>query len=118
MTLEPSTGSAPTAAPSSSLAIISLIAGILGLTLMPVLGSIIAVITGPMARREIAASGGTLSGEGLATAGMVLGWISLALTVIGLCVAGVIFGLPFCLLLLGIATSKPSSLLPLLFTLL
>lgn len=113
MSMQTPPGGAPTGAPSSSLAIISLIAGILGLTLMPVVGSIVAVITGPMARREIAASGGALSGEGLATAGMVLGWISLALTVIGLCVAGVIFGIPFCLLALGIATSKPSSLIPL-----
>ncbi len=118
MSSQPPSGSTPIGTPSSSLAVISLIAGILGLTLLPVVGSIVAVITGPMARREIAASGGALSGEGLATAGMVLGWISLALTVIGLCVAGVIFGIPFCLLALGIATSKPSSLIPLVLSLL
>lgn len=83
------------AVPTSSLAIISLIAGILGLSLFPILGSVVAVITGPMARREIRESGGTLGGDGLATAGLVLGWIGIGLTVIGLC--GVFVVIPACI---------------------
>jgi hypothetical protein len=35
-----------------------------------------------MAKKEIAASGGTQGGEGMATAGMVLGIISIVLTII------------------------------------
>ena len=38
---------------NSSLAIISLVAGILGWTLLPFVGSIAAIVTGHMARKEI-----------------------------------------------------------------
>ena len=70
---------APAPAPkSSSLAIVSLVSGILGLCL-PLLGGIVAVITGHMAKKEIRASGGTLGGNGLATAGLVLGYLEVVL---------------------------------------
>ena len=72
---------------SSTTAIISLIAGIGGVTVIPVIGSIVAVITGHMAKKEIAASMGRLTGEGLATVGLVLGYLNLALAVLGLCLA-------------------------------
>ena len=86
---------------SSSMAIISLIAGILGLFMIPVIGSIVAIITGGMAKRDIRASSGTIGGEGLATAGVVMGWIGLVLWGFSICiiilsVAGVI-GIHFCL---------------------
>jgi hypothetical protein len=97
------------------MAIISLVAGILGLTLFPIIGSIIAVITGPMAKKEIQASGTALTGEGLATAGIVMGWIGIGLTVLGLCIGGVVVGLPICLAILGLSTQNSSLLLPLLF---
>ena len=45
-------GPQPAAASTSTMAIISLVAGILGLSLLPLVGSIIAVITGPIAKRE------------------------------------------------------------------
>ena len=67
---------------NSSTAIISLIAGILGLTLLPLIGSIVAIITGMMAKKEIrtAQNNGTLiGGDGMATAGLVLGWVGLVL---------------------------------------
>jgi len=110
------TGGAPYAPQTNStMAIISLVAGILGLTLFPIIGSIIAVITGPMAKKEILASGGALTGEGLATAGLVMGWIGIGLTVLGLCVGGVLVGIPICLGIFGVATQNSSFLLPLLF---
>lgn len=56
---------------------------ILGWTLIPVVGGIIAVITGHMAKKEIRQSGGLLGGEGVSTAGLILGYLNLAL---GLCV--------------------------------
>ncbi|MCQ3936506.1 MAG: hypothetical protein DPW18_05595 [Chloroflexi bacterium] len=71
--------------PTSTLAIISLIGGILGFTAMPLLGTIVALITGYMARKETRAIPPTASGDGLATAGIVMGWIQVAMTVIGLC---------------------------------
>ncbi len=105
----PSGGNPPQAAPTNSTAVISLIMGILGLTFLPLVGSIIALITGPMARREIQASGGAQSGEGLATAGIVLGWVGIGLSVIGVCVVGAFVGIPFCIAILGLATNQGHS---------
>ena len=102
---------------TSNLAVISLVAGVLGLTFFPLLGSIVAVITGPMAKKEIIESGGELSGDGMATAGMVLGWIAIALMVLGLCI-GALVALSLCGLL-GIFTQdivrNYSLILPLAF---
>lgn len=97
--------------PTSSMATISLIAGILGLTIFPFIGSIVAVITASMAKNEIRASRGALGGEGLAKAGGILGWIGIALGVLGLCVAVVAFVLPLILIALGLAADS-SSFLP------
>jgi hypothetical protein len=92
------------------MAIVSLISGILGLTLIPVLGSIVALVTGYMARNEIRASGGTVGGGGLATAGLILGWIGVALGVIGLCIGGVALLLPLCFLTFGSGIDQMNSL--------
>ncbi len=102
----------PQAKPNSTMAIISLIAGILGITFVPFLGSIAAVITGYMAKKEIRASNGALAGDGLATAGLVLGWIGVALGVIGICITGVLIVVPFCLALFASSQSQSSLILP------
>jgi len=60
---------------TSGLAIASLVLGIIGFGL-PVLASIPAVITGHLAIGRIRRSGGSLGGEGMATTGLVLGYIS------------------------------------------
>ncbi|MDD2695842.1 MAG: DUF4190 domain-containing protein [Anaerolineales bacterium] len=104
---------APYSPPNSSLSVVSLVLGILGLTFLPVIGSIAAVITGAMAKKEIRASRGAVAGEGLATAGIVMGWIGIALGVISLCVLIVAVALPLLLVFLGISTDS-SSMLPLL----
>ena len=77
---------------TSTLAIVSLVAGILGWTLLPWLGSIGAIITGHMARGEIGRSAGTIDGNGYAIAGLVLGWGSVIVTIIGILVAVMFFG--------------------------
>jgi len=82
-------------APTSGLATASLIFGILGLTLLPTLGSIVAVILGYMAKSDINSSAGQLEGSGLATAGLVLGYIGLGLALLGV-LAGVLWGLGIC----------------------
>lgn len=102
--------------PNSSMAIVSLVAAILGFTFFPVVGSIVAVITGPMAKREIAESAGSLGGEGLAKAGTILGWVGIGLSVIGICIAGVAIAIPFCLAAFGLASGEWGSLLPILFS--
>jgi Domain of unknown function (DUF4190) len=70
----------PAAAPgeTSGKALASLILGIAGLVMLPVVGSILAIILGVSAKREIAARTG-LGGEGMATAGIILGAVGVAL---------------------------------------
>lgn len=77
---------------TSSAAIISLIAGILGWTLVPWLGSIVAVITGHMARAEIRRNSDTLEGDGMAIAGLVLGWSMLVLSILAVLALVLFFG--------------------------
>lgn len=105
---------APAIVPTSNMAIISLAAGVLGLTLVPFIGSIVAVITGPMARREIKEGKGSLEGDGLALAGLILGWVGIGLTAFAICAGGLFVVLPFCLGLLALGSEGFSALLPLL----
>jgi hypothetical protein len=69
------------------MAIVSLISGIVSWFLIPVIAAIVAVITGHMAKKEIKSSAGMISGNGMATAGLILGYIQLGL---GLCVCIVV----------------------------
>jgi len=65
---------------TSSLAIVSLIFGIATWFVLPFVGAIVAVVCGHMARNKIRrAPAGMLEGEGMAIAGMVLGYVHLAL---------------------------------------
>jgi len=74
-------------APSNSgLAIASLVTGILSWVLIPIIGAIIAIITGHLAKREIRESNGQLSGDGMATAGLILGYINILLVACPCCV--------------------------------
>ena len=76
---------------SSTLALVSLIAGILGWTLAPFIGCVVAVITGHMARKEIRLNP-ALEGNGFATAGLVLGWVGLTFWILGFLLFVVLFG--------------------------
>jgi predicted acyltransferase len=78
------------------MALASLVMGIAGLTLFPLIGSILAVIFGYMARREIRQQPDQVSGSGLAMAGLVMGWIGLALALLGVVVLGGVLGCGFC----------------------
>lgn len=77
---------------TSTLAVVSLVAGILGWTLLPLLGSLGAIITGHLARGEIRRSAGTIDGSGFAIAGLVLGWGSVIVTIVGILLVVVFFG--------------------------
>lgn len=77
--------SAPVPAQTSTMATVSLVTGIASWVILPLIGAVVAVITGHMAKKEIRESGGQLTGDGLATAGLVLGYIQLGLTVLGVC---------------------------------
>ncbi len=77
---------------TSTLAVVSLVAGILGWTLLPLIGSLGAIITGHMARGEIRRSAGTINGDGYAIAGLVLGWGSVIVSIIGVLLVVMFFG--------------------------
>ena len=80
----------PPAKPTSNMALASLSLGSLGWTILPTLGSIGALITGHMAKSEIRRSMGALGGDGMATAGLVLGYANV---VIALCICLVVVGM-------------------------
>lgn len=77
---------------TSVLAVVSLVSGVLGWTLAPWLGSIIAIITGHMARGEIKRDPQGLEGDGLAVAGLVLGWLMIGLSLLALLLVILFFG--------------------------
>jgi hypothetical protein len=77
----------PPATRTSTLAIVSLISGIISWFLLPLIAAVAAVITGHLAKNEIKKSNGMISGNGMATAGLILGYVQLGL---GLCVCVVV----------------------------
>ncbi len=66
---------------TSGYAIASLVLGIAGLTFFPLVPSILAVVFGNKARVEI--QSGAARGDGLATAGVVLGWVGIGIAIVG-----------------------------------
>ena len=90
--------------PSSTLAIVSLVSALLGFTFLPVVGSIVALVTGYMARNETRAIPPKASGDGMATAGIILGWVQMGLLIIGICCT--IAFLVFSIGALGIRSSQ------------
>ena len=68
--------------PTNGMAIASLIFGILGLTILFGLGSILALVFGYVARGQIKRSNDAEGGRGLALGGIVLGWIGIALAIL------------------------------------
>lgn len=85
---------------TSASAVASLVLGILGLVqVLPLIGSIGALILGYAAKNEIARSNGMVGGEGLAKGGIILGWIGVGLAIIGICLVVLVFAglltLPF-----------------------
>ena len=73
-------------------ATLSLVFGILSWFALPVVGAIVAVICGHMARAEIRRSQGALDGDGLAVGGLILGYLHLALGLFVILAAFVFFG--------------------------
>ena len=72
----------PPPAQTSGLAIASLVLGIVGLFAVPLVASVLAIVLGGKAREELARDP-ALAGEGLARAGVILGWIGVALVAAG-----------------------------------
>jgi len=80
-TIPPVTGSAPQPK-TPALAIWSLVLGILSLMCFSIFAAIPAVICGHIAWSRIKRSGGVLVGDGLAIAGLIIGYIGIAFAVL------------------------------------
>lgn len=78
---------------TNSMALTSMILGICGLVVAWIFTAIPAVICGHIARRQIRESGGRQTGDGMAIAGLITGYLVIILTVVG--VIGVIIFLVF-----------------------
>jgi hypothetical protein len=83
-------------ASTNTLAIVSLVFGILAWCVLPFVGAIVAIICGHIARGEIrrASIDAGIEGDGLAIAGLVLGYVQLLFCVLAVfaVIAMLIFG--------------------------
>ena len=75
------------------MAVASLVCGILGLTFIPIISSIAAIITGYIAKNQIDESKGTQGGRGMALAGIITGFIGVVLWVLFIVVFILILGI-------------------------
>lgn len=96
-------GYPPAVATTSGMAIASLVLSLLGFVILPLIGPVLGVIFGHMALGEIKRSNGAVEGQGLAMAGLIIGYIQLGLLLL------------FCAFLVVIAiisaSAQPSSFL-------
>jgi hypothetical protein len=65
-----------------ALAIISLACGVSAFVFVPFLGAVTAIITGHLGLHQIKKSDGKLTGKGMATAGLVLGYTQIGMTLL------------------------------------
>lgn len=72
----------PATRKTSALAVASLVLGITCFFLVPIIGALLAIVFGAVARSSIKRSKGDLGGRGMATAGLTLGIIGLVLPLI------------------------------------
>lgn len=77
---------------TSALAIASLVSGILGWTLLPLLGSLVAIVTGHMARAELRRQPERLQGDGMAVGGLILGYTALLMGLLAIVAFVLFFG--------------------------
>jgi len=68
--------------PNDGSAVASLIMGIAAFLVCPLVLGVLAVVFGYIGKRNIEESAGTLGGESFAVAGIILGWINLAIVAI------------------------------------
>ena len=87
---QPYTASSPT----SGLAVAGLVFSIMAWVALPLVGAIVGVVLGHMARGEIRRSARRVEGDGLAVAALIVGYLNIALFVV--------IGLLFLLLLAGL----------------
>lgn len=94
-------GYPPAAPQTSGMAIASLVLSLLGLIGLALIGPILGVIFGHMALGEIKRSNGAVGGQGLAMAGLIIGYVELGLTLLFCAVIAIV--------IIASAASQPSS---------
>jgi hypothetical protein len=88
-----------------TMAIVSLVFGLLGITgVCAGIGPIVAIICGNMALGDIRAHPNQYGGEGIAKAGVIIGWVGVALAVCAIC--GVILYFVFVAGVVGLSFSS------------
>lgn len=70
---------------NSGKAVASLVISIVSLFVCMFLG-IVGIVLGHLALKDIRDSGGALTGDGLAKAGIIIGWIDVALSILLMCI--------------------------------
>lgn len=78
---------APADTSGRTLAIMSLVFGLCGFTVLPLVGAVVAVVCGHLARARLRVTGG--DGAGYARAGLWLGYVGIVLAVLGVAVLSV-----------------------------
>lgn len=81
------------------MAIASMVLGIVSFVGLGCIGGILAILFGHMALKQIEQSGGAETGESMAKAGVVMGWIHIALAVVVGC-----FMVAWVFVFIGVAT--------------
>lgn len=89
----------PQATENPTSGVLALVFGIVGLVVLPVIGSILALVFGYQCRKEVAAEPHRYRDD-LGRVGRILGWIGVALAAVGIVFFVVVFGL---VLSLGVA---------------
>jgi hypothetical protein len=72
----------PVAPKTNTLAIVSLVSSLVGIFIIPFIGSIVGVITGHMSLSQLKTNGE--GGRGLALAGTIVGWVGIGFSILGL----------------------------------
>ncbi len=70
--------------PTCSTATISLVFGVLSWFILPFIGAVVAIVCGHMARAEIRRASGGMEGDGLARAGLILGYLHLVVLILAI----------------------------------
>ena len=73
---------------TNTLASVSLVSSLVGVFVIPIIGQIVGIITGHMSLSQIKQTGE--GGRGLGLAGVIIGWVSLGLWILGI-IAFVLF---------------------------
>lgn len=71
----------PVAPKTNTLAIVSLVSSLVGVFIIPFIGSLVGVITGHMSLNQLKTNGE--GGRGMALAGTIIGWVGLAFVILG-----------------------------------